>query len=275
MVDRGSFEAQYADLVSRLRTFDQAQRPDFDTKLAALKAAWDDMQTSVTSTDAASGTASTTGRAFNALIDAIQQSGGVVQKDLAAAIRQYVLIVERLFTTKVGEEECDVGGCTTPAVPTPPPPPKSAPPVYWWQAQFKRQNHGQRGAGSYERTTVGDYTVVTPVPTNYWPQNGPTADDRLNSAGPKAVYTPTIHKGVTSLVADIAASVKTIKDINQTIATLNATVALCDSTLTEIEHNKDAVIQALVSDPSGNFTFRNPSVDWLSYDGKLRVRLSA
>ena len=275
MVNRGDFEAQYADLVARLRAFDRSQIPDFDTKLAALKAAWDEMQTSVNTTDAASGKATNTGRAFNALIAAIQKSGGVVQKDLASAIREYVVIVERLFSTKVGEEDCDVGGCTTPTVPRPPPPPPNVPPVYWWQAQFKRTSASAGDAGKYARTTVGDYKVVTPVPSNYWPGNGPSGDERLHSAGPGAVYTPTIHKGVTSLVADIAASVKLIADITQTIARLNAVVDLCDSTLTEIEHNKDATIQALVSDPSGNFTFRKPSVDWLSHDGKLRVRLSA
>lgn len=274
MVNASDFDAQYANLVAQLRSFDRSQRPDFDSRLAALQTAWNQMQASVASTNKVSGTASATGRAFNALITAIKQSGGVMQKDLAAAIREYVLIVERLFSTKVGEENCDVGGCATPAVVKPPPPAANAPIVYWWESQFKRTNGGS-GPGTYARTTVGNYKIVTPVPTNYWPQNGPTGDDRLNSAGPNAVYTPTIHRGVTSLVTDIATSVKTIKDIKDAIEALHAVDRLCDSTLTEIEHNKDAVIQALASDPSGNFTFRKPSVDWLSYDGQLRVRLSA
>lgn len=282
MVNRGEFESQYAALVSQLQAFDRDSMPDFDTQLQKLQAAWAALQAAVDAADTSVGVATTTGKTFNTLVANLNRSGRNIPKDLGNTVKTYVKVLERLFKQSFDADACEDASCT-PVPPPPPAPTPLAPPTYWWQTHYTRAKHsgsavyaGDRYVYTRKEATLGNYKLVTPVPNNYWPGRGPAnADDRICSAGPDAVYTPTIHAGFSSLISDISNSEQTIKQLEATIASLSAKINLCDTTLAEIEHNKDVVIKALASAPDGNFTFKDPQLDWLSYDGKLRVRLAA
>jgi len=275
-----AYNQGYSARAGQLSDYIQNKLPEFDTRYGRLHDAWNVLQQSVDAAHGATHAAQATGLAYNALLSAMKQSGSTLHDDVGGVVTAYSKVLNQVFQTKViDDDRCDLVSCDPADAPTAPSSDvtdaqaqalQSGPPEYWWQAYFKRS-----AAGMYRRTTHGQYNVVTKVPDNYWPGHGPTADDALNSAGPNAVYTPTIHAGLVDLVGDIADSDADVAALEADIEVLRAKIKLTDSTLHEIARQKKAAIDAILQQPDENFKFNTPTVDWLSYDNTLHVRLAA
>lgn len=277
-----AYNQAYSERASQLTAYVRDKLPDFDVRYGRLQDAWNALQQSVDAAKDATGGAQATGLAYNALLDAMKQSGATLHDDVGGVVTAYTRVLDQIFKTKVVDDDrCDAVSCDPPSAPTGPSREvaqaqaealKAGPPEYWWQAYFKRSS-----TGVYTRlpSTRGHYDVVTSVENNYWPGVGPTLDDALNSAGPNAVYTPSIHAGMVDLVSDVADSDAAVAALEGTIEIIKGKIRLTESTLDEIARLKRATVDAILRRPDDNFRFNAPSVDWLSHDSKLRVRLAA
>lgn len=253
----------------RATDLNQAQTTQQATAATQLDAQWEALNEHVAYTHASITSAQTAVEAHNAIVDSLKGSTGSLDADLSANLASYRAILEGLFKTSVEDDDrCTTEPCDAPRVAAAPPPVLTGgPPAYWFDAYFTRS-----GGGRYRRIK-GGYGVATAVPDNYWPGQGPTTDDRLNSAGPAAVYTPTIHAGLQLLVSDTAATENNIVRIQRLIASIENDLATAASTLADIERKKQDALRAVVADPDDNFAFAAPTPDWLSYDGRLVARL--
>lgn len=270
----------YGQRAAQMGAFVRDRLPEFNGRFGTLQNSWDALQRSVDAAKGSTEAAQATSRAYNALLTAMKQSGATLGDDVGGVVTAYARVLEQIFKVKVVDDDrCDAVSCDPPSAPTAPSSDvvaaqalalKSAPPEYWWQAYFRRSSDG-----TYRRRTQGAYDVATDVPDNFWPGHGPTSDDALNSAGPNAVYTPAIHAGMEDLVSDIADSDAAVGALEATVRTIKAKIKLAESTLDEIARVKRSTIDALLSRPDDNFRFNSPSVDWLSHDAQLRVRLAA
>ena len=254
----------------RAGALNQAQAQQAAQASSAMDARWNALNSHVASTQARIDRAQSAVDAHNAIVDALKASTGSLDADLSANLASYRAILEGLFKTSVEEDgRCTTEPCDAPDSADGPPPGAvtGGRPAYWFDAYFTRTVDGR-----YARRK-GGYGVVTPVPTNYWPGQGPTPNARVNSAGPAAVYTPTIHGGVRALVDDTNASENNIVRIKRAIATIETDLAVAASTLADIERLKVEALRDVVARPDANFRFAAPTPDWLSHDGRLVARL--
>ena len=234
-----------------------------------LQAQWDDLQAQVRQLQPRLQGAYDAVGGHNAWADWIRRKTAPLDGDVAGAVAAYRAALERLLSVAVQDDDrCDTGaGCAPPAPAVAPAPPAPGAPVeYWFDAYFSRDP----SSGAFSRKT-GGYGALTSVPGSYAPGAGPTSDDGLNSAG--VVYTPAIHAGLSQLVGDMRASQQAMDQLDRAIAGLHGDMDAATSLLADIERKKDAAVDAVLADPEANFKFGHATVDWLSYDGQLRVRL--